>query len=100
VGCESVIKRRSTPHNRFYHSVLRDLHAKALEAHLTVENMNFLKQGLKQLDPDFPPISTSQATDKQLVHHIEFIVMYLGQFGLSPSYVEEEWERIQQSARK
>lgn len=96
---EGVINRRSSPHNRFYHSCLRDLHSKALKAHLTVENMDFLKQGLKQLDPDFPPISTSQATDKQLAKHIEFIVMYLGQFGLTPDFVEEEWERIKKLAR-
>ena len=96
---KSELKKRSSPHNKFYHALLRDLHRKAFTEHLTVENMNFLKQGLKKLDPDFPPISTAEATDKQLVHHIEFIIMYLGQFGLSPTFVEEEWERLKKLAR-
>ena len=97
---ERKSKLRSSPHNRFYHSVLRDCHQKALAQHLTVEDMNFLKQGLKQLDNDYPNgISTSKITDKQLVNHIEFIVKYLGQFGITPSFVEEEWERLKKLAR-
>jgi len=98
VGCESVIKRRSTPHNAFYHALLRDIHQKALQEHLTVENMDFLKQGLKKLDGIEK--STALLTDKELVHHIEFIIKFLGQYGICPTFVETEWERIKQTARK
>lgn len=94
----------SSPFNRFYHSILGDVHKKALALHLTVENMEFLKQGLKKLNKDYPiernkPISTTKLTNKQLVQHIEFIVSYLGQYGITPHFVEEEWQRLIRSAR-
>jgi hypothetical protein len=66
---------------------------------MTVEDMNYLKQGLKKLDPEYPkvdgiPESTAYLTDKELVHHLEFIRMYLGEYGITCDYDRQEWDRI------
>ena len=95
---ESKLKRRSEPHSRFYHSVLRDFYNQLLEQRLAYD-FNQLKQGLKKLDPNYPDISTASITDKQLVHHIEFIVRHFAQYGIEAQFVAEEWERLKKLAR-
>ncbi len=95
---------RSSQHNKFYHVVLTDVHRQAKAMHVTVENMNFLKQGLKKLDENYPTengkhLSSAKISDKELMLHLEFIVKYLGQFGITPHFVEAEWDRIMKEIR-
>jgi len=95
--------QRTLNQNRFYYSIIKDVHQQALAEHLTVEDSEFLRDGLKKNDPDYPrvddkPISSAKLDTKQMVDHIEFIIEYLGQFGICPQFVTDEWERLKARA--
>jgi len=84
--------------------MLRDFHKQALAEKVTVENMDFLKQGLKKLDEDYPkingkPLSTAKIDNKVLTHHIDFMIAYMGEYGFVSALVEEEWKRIIENAK-
>ena len=85
--------------------MLRDFHKQALAEKVTVENMDFLKQGLKKLDEDYPkvdgkPLSTAKIDNKVLTHHIDFMIAYMGEYGFVSALVEEEWKRIINGIRR
>ena len=100
---ESIVIR-SGPFNRYYHAMLRDFHKQALKEKLTVENMDFLKQGLKKLDENYPkidgkPVSTSKIDNKTLTQHIEFMIAFMAEYGFVSAIVEEEWKRLMEIVR-
>lgn len=109
---------RTLNQNNFYFAVIADVHKQALEKHVTVEKSEYLRNGLKEIDEHYPkewvvikdgflvakeplvnkPISSAKLTTKQMVDHIEFIIMFLGQFDICPKFVTEDWERLKQQA--
>jgi hypothetical protein len=85
--------------------MLSDYHKQALMAKVTLEDMNFLKQGLKKLDDNYPKTdgisaSSSDLSNKELCNHLEFIRMYLSQYGFTFRLDDEEWERMKKQARE
>jgi hypothetical protein len=97
--------KRTLNQNNFYHAVIADVHKQALEKHVTVEKKDYLRNGLKEIDLNYPikdgePISSAKLTTKEMVEHIEFIIMFLGQFDICPKFVTDDWERIKKHARE
>lgn len=63
------------------------------------------KKMLKHLDKSFPKyagtndyVSTKDIRSNDLVKHIDFIIKWVGEYGISPKIVDDEWERIMQNA--
>ena len=103
--------QRTLNQNNFYYMVIADVHKQALEKHVTVENSEYLRNGLKEIDENYPkygalakpalinkPISSAKLTTKQMVNHIEFIIMFLGQFDICPKFVVDDWARLKKQA--
>lgn len=107
---------RTLNQNNFYFSIIADIHKQAMEKHITVENSEYLRKGLKENDDNYPkkphfiedtfgevedrPISSAKLTTKEMVNHIEFIIEFVGRFGITPKFVKDEWDRLMQSAHK
>lgn len=96
---ERKSKLRSSPHNRRYHSILRDYYKQLLECRMAY-SFNKLKKGLKKLDPNVDEKSSAELTDKELCDHQEFIIRHFAQYGITCKIVEEEFERMKKLARK
>ncbi len=109
---------RSLNQNNFYYAFITDIHKQCLEKHITVENMDYLRNGLKEIDENYPrydkvihgvnyngvdvidkkPISSAKLTTKQMVDHIEFVIEFVGRFGITPAFVEEDYKRMMELA--
>lgn len=70
--------------------------------------MNFetFKDMLKYVNPDYPRydgtvelVSTKDIRSEDLVKHIEFIVMWSGSYGITPSIVKDEFDRMVEIAK-
>ena len=96
-------KSRTLQQNKFYFAVISDIHKKAVALHLSVTNSEYLRSGLKELDENYPkyegkPVSSRDLTTKELVDHIEFIILFMGNFNIVPKFVDDEWERLKAQA--
>lgn len=96
---------RTTRQNRFYFSVIADVHKKAVAKHLSVTNSEFLRIGLKELDENYPkedgkPISSAMLTTKEMVDHVEFIRQFMLAHDITITWDDLEWERIKLQARR
>jgi len=97
---------RTLNQNNFYYAFITDVHKQALEKHITVENMDYMRNGFKELDSNYPrnyqvstmaikPISSAELTTKEMVDHIEFITKFVWEVAqITPRYVEDEWQRL------
>ena len=115
---------RTLNQNNFYFAFITDIHKQALEKHITVQNMDYMRNGLKEIDENYPkelinhwinpdfkrnfnqevfdnhvkehgkPISSAKLTTKQMTDHIEFIIHFVAEFGITPQFVEDEWKRL------
>ena len=97
------IVRISSNFNRFFHSILKDFHSQARANDLTITCYDEFKQNLKSVNEDYPLkdglfISTRDIENKDLIQHIEFIIKFAGEFGISLQFVEDEWDRILKEA--
>ena len=63
-------------------------------------SFNKFKDALKHLNPNYPvdekgdKISTTKISSKHLVEHIDFIVKWAGEYGITPQIINDEWERL------
>ena len=97
----------SNEFNRFYHALLNDIYTQVLskaDVQLVLTFERFKKM-LKYLDKHYPRyngttdlVSIRDIRSKDLVAHIEFIIKWAGEYGISPQIVEDEWERVMQNA--
>ena len=103
--------QRTLNQNSFYHSIIADIHKQAMALHITVENKEYLRNGLKENDDSYPteyipayckdkPMSSARLSTKQMVSHIEFIIEFMGRFGITPNFVELDYERMMKLAHK
>jgi hypothetical protein len=112
----------TSQYNRFYHGVLlkqafdaasdiqfREWKDTRTGTAFTVrkfedyEDMDDLKQLFKLFDLDYPAeedgkTSTRNISSKALHDHIEWVILILGQNGVSLRYIEEEWDRLLEKA--
>ncbi len=93
--------------NRLYHSAfLNDLHKQMIQAKKIRMTFAKFKDILKELNPDYPvdekgnKISTTKISSKALIQHIDFIVSWAGGYGVTPTIINDEWERLMQGARE
>ncbi len=100
------MNNRTLSQNNFYFAVISDVHKQALAKHVTVEDIKYLRKGLKEIDCDYPklvsadPKSSAYLTTKEMVNHIEFIIEFMGRFDIVPKFIDDEWARIQKQARE
>jgi len=93
--------------NKFYHALLNDVYVQVLHKADVKLVLNFerFKMILKHLDKSYPKynetkdfVSTKDIRNRDLVRHIDFIINWAGEYGISPQIVEDEWDRIMQHA--
>jgi len=90
--------------NRLYHSVLGDFWKQATAARLNINNFEKFKDGLKELNNDYPredgkPISTTKITAKDLCRHLEFVIDFAAYYGFKLRFIEDEWQRLINTTR-
>ena len=114
--------RISRQHNNFYHLVIKQAFEAGghlvfkelldtrtgkpflLEKNIDYFDLDDLKQIFKAVNFDYPidddgeKVSTKEITDKELVQHLEFIYKTLGENGYLIPIIEEEWQRLMNSA--
>ena len=99
------MEQRSKQFNRFYYALIKDIHTKALKKHLTVENSEMLRNGLKKSDENYPRlldgrvVSSADLTNKELANHIEHIIAFMGSYSIIPQFVIDDWERLKNLAK-
>lgn len=94
---------RTLNQNNFYFAFITDIHKQALAEHITVENMDYLRKGLKDIDENYPKvddvsISSAKLSTVQMRDHIEFVIEFVGRFGITPKFVVDDFERAMQTA--
>lgn len=102
---------RTLNQNNFYFAFITDIHKQALVKHITVENMDYMRNGLKEIDSNYPryifeghppdtfkKISSSHLSTKEMVNHIEFIIKFVAQFDIVPKFVQDDWDRLMKQA--
>ena len=91
--------KRSSPHNRFYHSLLNDIYKQMVEEKMVIVSFYEFKQQLKNLDENYQridnfPVSTANITDKQLMNHIEYIRLFSSHWGFTIKHDEQAWNEL------
>ena len=63
------------------------------------------KEALKYLNDNYPRytdtgnlVSTKDISDRDLSDHVEFIIAWAGEYGITPQIIEDEWEALKQEA--
>ena len=92
----------SSNFNRLYHGLfLAEIYKQMLSQKKIDINFETFKGMLKYLNPDYPKydgtdeaVSTKDIKSADLVQHIEFIIAWSGGYGITPSIIQEEFDRM------
>jgi len=87
--------------NRFYRALVKDAHIQLVAQTDLVITVEKFTDSLKFANMDYPLnadktdfISVAHIGNKEMLQHVEFIVAWMGERGMSPQFVEDDWERI------
>lgn len=96
--------RVSSNFQRFIFSFIADLHEQMIQAKRVLMSIEKFRDTLKYLDHDYPKHKSGNAysytylSNKQFLAHIEFLVKWSGEYGITPKFVQREWDRLLQEA--
>ena len=91
--------------NRFYHALLHDIYIQMQRQNRIIMSFERFKEALKYLNANYPRytdtgnlVSTKDISDRDLSDHVEFIIAWAGEYGITPQIIEDEWEALKQEA--
>ena len=98
----------SSEFNRLYHGVfLMDIYKQMLAQKRIIITFEKFKDALKYANKNYPrynntddPVSTRDIRSADLVAHIDWIVRWAGEYGITPKIVEDEWNRLLELAHE
>jgi hypothetical protein len=88
--------------NRLYHGAfLGDIYKQMLSQKRIIISFEKFKEALKYANESYPRydnstdlVSTRDIRNKDLVLHIEWIIKWAGEYGITPGIVQEQWSRL------
>ena len=90
---------------KLYFSMLTDIYRQMTADKRIIMSFDKFRDNIKIIDENYPyydgtieKISLRDIRSKDLVLHVEFIVMWCGNYGITPTIIAEEWERMLQEA--
>ena len=88
-----------------YFSMLTDIYRQMSAGKRIIMSFEKFRDNIKIIDENYPcydgtieKISLRDIRSEDLVEHLDFIVMWCGNYGITPSIIDEEFNRLMQQA--
>ena len=92
--------RISRQFTKFTFSIVKDLFEQVIVSNNVLMTMETFRDTLKYLDDDYPKEEDGTAQsytklgNKQFMAHIEFLVAFAAEYGITLTFAEREWDRL------